>query len=536
MTKIKRILTLFLLIFSFSYKINAQSDFRLSIVSREVKTVMGVQHQKLNVVMRFNGKETNQQINYMGANPKINPNISVVALDNYLPMDMQRGTLLGQIATSQKRYPERKIVSAVNGDFFDINSRVGQQSAATVGPHVRDGNVMFEGYGNLAGSYSVGIKTDGTPFISRPSYDSGYYIEVVDEDGSVKQKDLKVKINKLPSNPNDLAVFLSSFGGEPSSITGKKMLIKINEKVIHKALNGSDLGRYFVKGKIESITEDELDLIPEDIMVLVGNDFFLDDLINENDTVRLQKRPSGDFKGVFHAVSGLHGLVENGVVLRPAYASNSYEALPAPRTAAGIKADGTIFFVVVDGRQAPQYAGVSLEELGEIMVYFGAVMAINLDGGGSSAIVVLDEKTDTYVTHNSPSDGGHRSDANGIGFIYGPQNLPLPPTPFPDTRPFLNQVNGILLEGNKITFNPVPNADRYVVMVDGKRYETTNSELSLDLDPGFYDVNIKAYGEHNVYRQSKSETFEIELYSTTMQDIMDSLLSYGKNIHQFLGE
>ncbi len=532
MTRIKRILILFLLVFSFSYKINAQSDFRLSVVKREVKTVMGVQHQKLKVVMRYNGKETNQQINYMGANPITNPNISVVALDNYLPMDFQRGTILGQIYTSQRRYPNQKIVSAVNGDFFDINSNIGQQSATTRGPHIRDGQVMFEGYGAPSGSTSVGIKVDGTPFIGIPQFD-GYHIQVVDEEGSVKLKDLKVKINKLPTSHTDLAVFLPSFNnsGTPSEIVGKKMIIKIDEQAIHTGKFGVDLGRYFVKGKLESITEDVLEEIPFDRMVLVGDDFFLEELITENDTVRLQNRPAGNFKDVYHAISGPHPLIVDGVMVQHT------DPAVHPRTAAGLKKDGTMFFVVVDGRQSDKgMDGVTLKQLAHIMEYFGAHDAFNLDGGGSSTIVVLDEETDTYITHNSPSDGNLRQDGNGIGFIYGPRFQPLPPTPFPDTRTVLNQVNNLILEGNKLMFNSVPNADRYVVMVDGKRYETTEPELTLDVSPGLYDISVKAYGNHDLYKQSSSNVYSIEIYSSSMQQIMDDLLNYGKNTHQYYSE
>lgn len=58
-----------------------------------------------------------------------------------------------------------------------------------------------------------------------------------------------------------------------------------------------------------------------------------------------------------------------------------------PRTAVGRKADGTLLLLVVDGRQ-PESRGVDLAELAQIMHGLGAVEAINLDGGGSSALVV----------------------------------------------------------------------------------------------------------------------------------------------------
>jgi len=60
-----------------------------------------------------------------------------------------------------------------------------------------------------------------------------------------------------------------------------------------------------------------------------------------------------------------------------------------PRTAAGVNADGDLLLMVVDGRQ-PESRGVSLEELATLMIEVGAVQAINLDGGGSSALVVND--------------------------------------------------------------------------------------------------------------------------------------------------
>ncbi len=58
-----------------------------------------------------------------------------------------------------------------------------------------------------------------------------------------------------------------------------------------------------------------------------------------------------------------------------------------PRTAAGIRADGTLLLVVVDGRQ-PVSRGVDLEQLAALMVDLGAEEALNLDGGGSSSLFV----------------------------------------------------------------------------------------------------------------------------------------------------
>jgi len=58
-----------------------------------------------------------------------------------------------------------------------------------------------------------------------------------------------------------------------------------------------------------------------------------------------------------------------------------------PRTAAGVTADGALLVVVVDGRQRDS-RGASLIELAQIMLDLGSVEAINLDGGGSSTLIV----------------------------------------------------------------------------------------------------------------------------------------------------
>ena len=63
---------------------------------------------------------------------------------------------------------------------------------------------------------------------------------------------------------------------------------------------------------------------------------------------------------------------------------------------------GKIVFAVVDGRQEHSH-GLTLTEFAELLVKFGVQNAINLDGGGSSALYV-----DGDVV-NSPSDGTERA-------------------------------------------------------------------------------------------------------------------------------
>ncbi|MFE5686674.1 phosphodiester glycosidase family protein [Streptomyces sp. NPDC056512] len=83
-------------------------------------------------------------------------------------------------------------------------------------------------------------------------------------------------------------------------------------------------------------------------------------------------------------------LVENGdVAVDPAREGMSGSSLDerAPRTLAGVRADGTLLLVVVDGRTSAS-AGATLSEAAALVAGLGARSALNLDGGGSSTLVV----------------------------------------------------------------------------------------------------------------------------------------------------
>lgn len=80
----------------------------------------------------------------------------------------------------------------------------------------------------------------------------------------------------------------------------------------------------------------------------------------------------------------------------------------SPRTALGIKDDGTVLMVVVDGRSADS-CGMTLTELAQFLKKLGAKDAINFDGGGSSEMVIKGRVI------NKPSDGRERMISMGLG-------------------------------------------------------------------------------------------------------------------------
>lgn len=110
------------------------------------------------------------------------------------------------------------------------------------------------------------------------------------------------------------------------------------------------------------------------------------------------------------ALGGNQLLLKNGKVIPQLH--NSFSLTRHPRTAAGIINKHTVLFVVIDGRQ-PEYSnGMPLDELARLMQILGTRTAINLDGGGSSTLVSLDEKTGRWLLRNKPSGKRERAVAN----------------------------------------------------------------------------------------------------------------------------
>jgi len=77
-----------------------------------------------------------------------------------------------------------------------------------------------------------------------------------------------------------------------------------------------------------------------------------------------------------------------------------------PRTGMGLRRDGTLLFATVDGRHSDRSVGMSLAELTDLFLGEGAVYAINLDGGGSTTMVVRGEAVNTPSDPTGEREGG----------------------------------------------------------------------------------------------------------------------------------
>lgn len=118
---------------------------------------------------------------------------------------------------------------------------------------------------------------------------------------------------------------------------------------------------------------------------------------------------------VREAVASFGDIFENGHAR-----SDLDNSTRASRTAIGIKADGTVVMMMVDGRQAPYSVGMTMAEVGATMESLGCVQAVNLDGGGSSTFATQREGESENSTSAGltlrcrPSDGYERKVSNTI--------------------------------------------------------------------------------------------------------------------------
>ena len=130
----------------------------------------------------------------------------------------------------------------------------------------------------------------------------------------------------------------------------------------------------------------------EDLVIYEDGSF---GIINESEITAEQLL----VKGAVQTLSFGPALLEDGKISVDSDDEVGRAMASNPRTAIGIKSDGTYLFVVSDGR-TDESEGLSLLELAQFMQSLGAETAYNLDGGGSSTMVFNGSVV------NTPTGGG----------------------------------------------------------------------------------------------------------------------------------
>lgn len=141
-------------------------------------------------------------------------------------------------------------------------------------------------------------------------------------------------------------------------------------------------------------------------------------LMMDDGSVRIQPPPFPD-SGVYNAVGGFDIVLREGADVAPKAVVPSVH----PRTAVGVSADGRwMWLLVVDGRQFDYSLGATLHDLAHWLKSLGASEGINLDGGGTSTLVVRGtdgraELVNRPIHRNVP--GTERVSASHLGLKVG---------------------------------------------------------------------------------------------------------------------
>ena len=137
------------------------------------------------------------------------------------------------------------------------------------------------------------------------------------------------------------------------------------------------------------------------------------DGLKPGDSVDIRQSLGDEWDQTLHALGAGPLLVKNGEIFLTTAAEQfgpDVAAGRAPRTAVGLTDQGHILLVVVDGRQSFS-RGMTLAELAAFMKEQGVKDAMNLDGGGSSEMIVRGKVV------NSPSDGRERRVGDALAVL-----------------------------------------------------------------------------------------------------------------------
>ena len=316
---------------------------------------------------------------------------------NYLEIDLRQGYEV-KLALAQDRLfgseevsqiaKRMEAIAAVNGAFFAGTGR-------PLGLFMIDGQLMSE------------------PYAKRTALGIGPNIAVMDQvdfEGTVTvslEEGLEVAAVQGLNRPrlqDELIVYTSHHGTKTNTNAwGHEVIVR--DGVVTQIQTGNST-------------------IPPDGFVLsahgVQKEFLAKLRIGDPVAVSFQLNPAWDELGVNQIIGGGPRLVRDGklhITGEEELFQNDILVGRAPRTAIGITADHKLLLVTVNGRQPNISVGMTLTELGNLLIELGAQQAMNLDGGGSTTMVIRN------LVLNLPSDGKERPVGNAIVLVAGVRPL-----------------------------------------------------------------------------------------------------------------
>ena len=298
------------------------------------------------------------------------------------------------IAKNYENTTGRKVMMAVNGDFF-FNTGEFVDSYAVNGEVVK--------IGAYAQKNSFGFDNEGTTAVGRLSAVNPM-LKVYDAEGN----STLLEIDNFNSAPAE---------GEISVYTAAGTYNFSNVGVTQVKTDATNFTSYPVLGTEYTTTTKGVRSGDFSFTLRSGRYIIVYTAAHEDifktysygRELDIIGAPGGNFEGCDWVVGGYDILVNNGVANTNCHTDNSGNVKRA-RTFIGVKADGTMFVCVVD--EIGGSAGITVNQEADLAKSLGAKYALELDGGGSSTMVV--RINDTLTLRNKPSDGSMRSVGNAV--------------------------------------------------------------------------------------------------------------------------
>lgn len=306
------------------------------------------------------------------------------------------------IAKDYEATTGRKVMLATNGDYF-------YATGSNVESYVQNGIVITKG--NMANKNCIGFDNNGKVVVGRMT-EVETRLVIYDDEGQPKF----FEIDKFNSQPADGEIAIYNTAGSYTVTNAGAMIVKSSS---------TNLNQYPVWGSDYTMTapgvqESKSFTLKSGQFAVVYTAAHSDDFAKHvyGQEVDLVEIPAGEFAGCTWVLGGYDILVDNYVVNKNCHTDNSGNA-NAPRTFLGFKPDGTGFLCVVDGRQSGYSIGITVNQEAELASVLGAQYALELDGGGSSTVIVRID--DVLTLMNKPSDGSMRRVSNAILLVEKPK-------------------------------------------------------------------------------------------------------------------
>jgi len=319
------------------------------------------------------------------------------------------------IAKDYEAKTGRKVMLATNGDYF-------YNTGSNVESYVNDGIVITKG--NMANKNSIGFDNNGKIVVGRMT-EVDKRLVIYDEDN----KPVFFEIDKFNEQPAAGEIAVYNVAGTYSITNAGVMIGKTSSTNLNQyPVWGSDytmIGTGVAESKSFTLKSGQFAVV----YTAEHNAAFASHAYGT--PVDLVEIPAGEFAGCTWVLGGYDVIVNNNTVNTNCHTDNSGNTA-APRTFIGFKEDGTGFLCVVDGRGAGGSVGITVNQEAQLASVLGAQYALELDGGGSSTMLV--RINDTLTLRNAPSDGSMRRVSNAIMLVEKPA-AETPDAPETPTEP-----------------------------------------------------------------------------------------------------